>query len=48
MIYADDLITDPMGANAVLSEIFNEEDVTNEVARQVLIEKIIYGVGILD
>lgn len=47
MIHYDKWVSDSLGANAALSAIFNEEDLIQEVAHQVLAEKWIYGKSVL-
>lgn len=47
MIYADELIRDPLGANAFLAKFFELEDVTNEVAHQVLADAQFNEIGLI-
>lgn len=48
MIHYDSIVSDSLGANALLSGFFTDEDLINEVAHQVLAEKWFYEEDIWD
>lgn len=47
MIHYDGWVSDSIGANAALSAIFDQDDLIQEVAYQILAEKWIYGKSVL-
>lgn len=47
MTHYDDWVSDSLGANAALSDLFDEEDLIQELAHQVLAEKWVYGKSVL-